>query len=326
MTSPQSTPSGPAASSGGRRWPIVAGVAALGVIAAVLAVLVLRPSDEAGDASPTPSTLVGSQPHAGPQPGAVEQSAHRPAAGPGQQRGPAGQQQGRQQRHDHGGQHQSRPVEGDADRHPARHGRRPAAGRHDLGPQAERHLRRTGGGRHARRDQRAAAGADRRLRDHRHGRPDRDGRRGGRRGREPARAAGRSPPAPAHGGGPRSTSTAKRRMATCERASTPTTPGPRASRRSCSRSCSGWSIRRPRSTSRSCWTACTRSRPICRSPTCRPSSSSPSGRRTPGSPDQVFNPEDGFILDEGDFGDGRGYILIPDIEKMRRFAQRHLAD
>ena len=42
--------------------------------------------------------------------------------------------------------------------------------------------------------------------------------------------------------------------------------------------------------------------------------------------DQVFNPEDGFILDEGDFGDGRGYILIPDIEKMRRFAQRHLAD
>ncbi len=35
---------------------------------------------------------------------------------------------------------------------------------------------------------------------------------------------------------------------------------------------------------------------------------------------QVLNPEDGFILDEGDFGDGRGYILIPDIEKMRRFA------
>ena len=34
---------------------------------------------------------------------------------------------------------------------------------------------------------------------------------------------------------------------------------------------------------------------------------------------QVLNPEDGFILDEGDFGDGRGYILIPDIEKMRRF-------
>jgi anionic cell wall polymer biosynthesis LytR-Cps2A-Psr (LCP) family protein len=42
--------------------------------------------------------------------------------------------------------------------------------------------------------------------------------------------------------------------------------------------------------------------------------------------DQVFNPEDGFIVDEGDFGDGRGYILIPDIEKMRRFAERHLTD
>ncbi len=41
---------------------------------------------------------------------------------------------------------------------------------------------------------------------------------------------------------------------------------------------------------------------------------------------QVLNPEDGFIVDEGDFGDGRGYILIPDIEKMRQFAQRHVAD
>ena len=41
---------------------------------------------------------------------------------------------------------------------------------------------------------------------------------------------------------------------------------------------------------------------------------------------QVFNPQDGFILDEGDFGDGRGYVLIPDIEKMRAFAERHLAD
>jgi LCP family protein required for cell wall assembly len=41
---------------------------------------------------------------------------------------------------------------------------------------------------------------------------------------------------------------------------------------------------------------------------------------------QVLNPDDGFILDEGDVGDGRGYILIPDIEKMRRFAERHLAD
>lgn len=42
--------------------------------------------------------------------------------------------------------------------------------------------------------------------------------------------------------------------------------------------------------------------------------------------EQVLNPQDGFIVDEGDFGDGRGYILIPDIEKMRRFAQQHLGD
>ena len=42
--------------------------------------------------------------------------------------------------------------------------------------------------------------------------------------------------------------------------------------------------------------------------------------------DQVFNPEDGFIVNEGDFGDGRGYILIPDIEAMRAFAAEHLAE
>jgi anionic cell wall polymer biosynthesis LytR-Cps2A-Psr (LCP) family protein len=41
---------------------------------------------------------------------------------------------------------------------------------------------------------------------------------------------------------------------------------------------------------------------------------------------QVLNPDDGFITDEGDFGDGRGYVLIPDVEKMRRFAGRHLVD
>ena len=41
---------------------------------------------------------------------------------------------------------------------------------------------------------------------------------------------------------------------------------------------------------------------------------------------QVLNPQDGFILDEGDFGDGRGYVLIPDIEAMRRFAERNLTD
>lgn len=41
---------------------------------------------------------------------------------------------------------------------------------------------------------------------------------------------------------------------------------------------------------------------------------------------QVLNPQDGFITDEGDFGDGRGYVLIPEIEKMRQFAQQHLQD
>jgi anionic cell wall polymer biosynthesis LytR-Cps2A-Psr (LCP) family protein len=42
--------------------------------------------------------------------------------------------------------------------------------------------------------------------------------------------------------------------------------------------------------------------------------------------DQVFNPQDGFISDEGDFGDGRGYILLPDIDRMREFAAEHLAE
>ena len=42
--------------------------------------------------------------------------------------------------------------------------------------------------------------------------------------------------------------------------------------------------------------------------------------------EQVLNPQDGFIVREGDFGDGRGYILIPDIEAMRAFAARHLSD
>lgn len=42
--------------------------------------------------------------------------------------------------------------------------------------------------------------------------------------------------------------------------------------------------------------------------------------------DQVFTPADGFIVNEGDFGDGRGYILIPDIEAMRAFAAEHLAE
>jgi anionic cell wall polymer biosynthesis LytR-Cps2A-Psr (LCP) family protein len=41
---------------------------------------------------------------------------------------------------------------------------------------------------------------------------------------------------------------------------------------------------------------------------------------------QVLNPEDGFITDEGDFGDGRGYILLPNIDAMRAFAAKHLAE
>jgi len=42
--------------------------------------------------------------------------------------------------------------------------------------------------------------------------------------------------------------------------------------------------------------------------------------------DQVFNPQDGFVLREGDLGDGRGYVIIPDIEAMRAFAAEHLAE
>ena len=85
-------------------------------------------------------------------------------------------------------------------------------------------------------------------------------------------------------------------------------------------------IRRPMSTSRNCSAPCTRSTPTCRWPTC--ATFVELARRAQGADitGQVLNPEDGFILDEGDFGDGRGYILIPDIEKMRRFAHRHLAD
>jgi LCP family protein required for cell wall assembly len=41
---------------------------------------------------------------------------------------------------------------------------------------------------------------------------------------------------------------------------------------------------------------------------------------------QVLNPQDGFITDEGDFGDGRGYILLPNIDLMRQFAAEHLAE
>jgi LCP family protein required for cell wall assembly len=41
---------------------------------------------------------------------------------------------------------------------------------------------------------------------------------------------------------------------------------------------------------------------------------------------QVLNPDGGFITFAGDAGDGRGYILEPDIEAMRAFAAEHLVD
>jgi LCP family protein required for cell wall assembly len=41
---------------------------------------------------------------------------------------------------------------------------------------------------------------------------------------------------------------------------------------------------------------------------------------------QVLDPQDGFISQFGDLGDGRGYVLVPDIEAMRKFAARHLAE
>jgi LCP family protein required for cell wall assembly len=41
---------------------------------------------------------------------------------------------------------------------------------------------------------------------------------------------------------------------------------------------------------------------------------------------QVLGPDDGFITDAGDFGDGRGYILLPNIDLMRQFAAEHLAE
>jgi polyisoprenyl-teichoic acid--peptidoglycan teichoic acid transferase len=42
--------------------------------------------------------------------------------------------------------------------------------------------------------------------------------------------------------------------------------------------------------------------------------------------DQVLDPDDGFITAAGDFGDGRGYVLKPDIDAMRAFAAKHLAE
>jgi polyisoprenyl-teichoic acid--peptidoglycan teichoic acid transferase len=41
---------------------------------------------------------------------------------------------------------------------------------------------------------------------------------------------------------------------------------------------------------------------------------------------QVLDPSDGFMTFAGDRGDGRGYVLEPDIDAMRRFAAEHLVD
>lgn len=41
---------------------------------------------------------------------------------------------------------------------------------------------------------------------------------------------------------------------------------------------------------------------------------------------EVLDPQGGFITQFGDLGDGRGYILVPDIEAMRQFAAEHLAE
>jgi LCP family protein required for cell wall assembly len=42
--------------------------------------------------------------------------------------------------------------------------------------------------------------------------------------------------------------------------------------------------------------------------------------------EQVLDPDHGFMTGAGDFGDGRGYILKPDIDAMRAFAAEHLAE
>jgi LCP family protein required for cell wall assembly len=41
---------------------------------------------------------------------------------------------------------------------------------------------------------------------------------------------------------------------------------------------------------------------------------------------QVLDPDDGFISFAGDRGDGRGYVLEPDVDAMRKFAAQHLTD
>ena len=41
---------------------------------------------------------------------------------------------------------------------------------------------------------------------------------------------------------------------------------------------------------------------------------------------QVLDPDDGFMSFAGDRGDGRGYVLEPDVDAIRRFAAEHLKD
>jgi LCP family protein required for cell wall assembly len=41
---------------------------------------------------------------------------------------------------------------------------------------------------------------------------------------------------------------------------------------------------------------------------------------------QVLSPQDGFVLQAGDLGDGRGYVIVPDIDAIRAFVADHLRD
>ena len=41
---------------------------------------------------------------------------------------------------------------------------------------------------------------------------------------------------------------------------------------------------------------------------------------------QVLDPDDGFMTFAGDRGDGRGYVLEPNVDAMRQFAAEHLID
>jgi anionic cell wall polymer biosynthesis LytR-Cps2A-Psr (LCP) family protein len=41
---------------------------------------------------------------------------------------------------------------------------------------------------------------------------------------------------------------------------------------------------------------------------------------------EVLDPTGGYTLDTGDQGDGRGWVIIPNVEAMRAFAAEHLAE